>query len=68
MRKLMWRFWKLYNANCMPKYVFVEKYFESWDLKIHGPCNDLYSFHVAALINKFETNKYYPLAMFRSGI
>ena len=31
----------LYDTNCMPKYVFVEKHFESCDPKIHGPCNYL---------------------------
>ena len=34
----------LYNANCTPKYFFVEKDFESWDPKIHGPCNYFQSF------------------------
>ena len=40
----------LYNANCTPKSFFVEKDFESWDPKIHGPRNYLQSFYVAALI------------------
>ena len=39
-----------YNAYCTQKYCFVEKYFESWDPKIHGPRNHLQSFYVAALI------------------
>ena len=39
----------LYNANCTSIF-FVEKYFESWDPKIHGPSNYLHSFYVAALI------------------
>ena len=46
----------------------VEKYFETWDPKIHGPRNYLQSFYVAALIDEFGTNKHYPLAMFRNGI
>ena len=58
----------LYNANCTPKSFFVEKYFESWDPKIHGPRNYLQSFYVAPLIEKYGTNKHYPLAMFRNGI
>ena len=58
----------LYNANCMPKSFFVEKYFESWDPKIHGPRNYLQSFYVVALIDECSTNKHYPLAMFRNGI
>ena len=58
----------LYNANCTPKYFFVEKDFKSWDPKIHGPCNHLQGFYVAALIGKYGTNKYYPLAIFINGI
>ena len=38
------------NAYCMKKSFFVEKYFESWDPKIHGPPNCIYSFYLAALI------------------
>ena len=33
----------LYNAYCKRKYFFVENDFESWDPKIHGPCNYLQS-------------------------
>ena len=58
----------LYNANCTPKYVLVEKDFESWDPKIHGPCNYLQIVYVAALLHKFWTNKNYPHAMFINGI
>ena len=58
----------LYNANCKPKYVFAEKYFERWDPKIHGPCNYLQIFNVTALIDKCGNNNHYPLAMFRNGI
>ena len=58
----------LYNANCTPKYFFVEKDFESWDLKIHGPRNYLHSFYVATLIDECGTNKHYPLAMFINSI
>ena len=42
----------LYNAYCTPKYIFVEKDFESWDPKIHVPRNYLQSFFVAALIEE----------------
>ena len=34
----------LYNANCTPTSFFVEKDFESWDPKIHGPCSYLHIF------------------------
>ena len=57
-----------YNAYRTPKLFFVEKYFDSWDPKIHGPRNYLQIFYVAALIDKFRTTKDYPLAMFRNGI
>ena len=56
------------KAYCSPKYVFVDKYFNSWDPKIHGPRNYLQSFYAAALIDKCVTTKYYPLAMFRYDI
>ena len=58
----------LYNAKCTPKYFFVEKDFESWDPKIHGPCNYLQSFYVAALIDECGTNNHCPLAIFRDCI
>ena len=58
----------LYNANCTPKSFFVDKYFDGWDPKIHGPRNYLQSFYVAALINKYWTKKHYPHAMFLNGI
>ena len=58
----------LYNAYCRQKYVFVEKYFENWDPKIHGPRNYLQSFYVATLIAKWGTEKHDPLAMFRNGV
>ena len=48
------------------QFVF-EKDFESWYSKIHGPRNYLQSFYVASIIDKFRTNKHYPLAMFRNG-
>ena len=51
----------------MPKYWFVKKDFESRDPKIHGPRNYLQSFYLAALIDKFGTNKSYALEMFRNG-
>ena len=57
-----------YNAYCTPKYVFSEEDFDCWDPKIHSPRNYLHSFYVAALIDKYGTTKYYPLAMFRNSI
>ena len=39
----------IYNAYCKHKYLFVDKYFEIWDPKIHCPRNYLQSFYVAAL-------------------
>ena len=58
----------LYNACCTPKYFYVEKDFESWDPKIHGPRNYLQSFYVAALIEECRNKKHYPLEMFRYNI
>ena len=58
----------LYNAYCTPTYIFVKKYFNSWDPKIQGPRNYIQSFYVAALIDKWGTTKHYTLAMFRNGI
>ena len=58
----------LYNPNCTTKTFFVERNFESWYPKIHGPRNYLQSFYVATLIDKCGTNKNYPLSMFRNGI
>ena len=65
----MWRLRKLYiMPTVCQNLFFVEKYFESWDTKIHGPRNDLQSFFVAALIDECRTNKHYPLEFFRNGI
>ena len=58
----------LYDANCTPKQFSVEKYFEIWDPKIHGPRNYLQSFSVVDLIDECGTNNHYPLAMFINGI
>ena len=57
-----------YNAYSTPKSFFVEKDFDSWDPKIHGPCNYLDIFYVAVLIDKCGTIKHYPLAMFLNSI
>ena len=57
-----------YNAYCTPKPFFVEKYFDGWDSIVHGPCNYLQSFYVAAFINKCGTTKHHPLEMFLNGI
>ena len=57
-----------YNAFHTPTSFYIEKYFESWNPKIHGPCNYLQSFYVAALIDKCGTTKHYPLAMYQNGI
>ena len=58
----------LYNTNYAPKSFSVEKYFESWDPKIHGPHIYIQSFNVAILIDECGTNNHYPLAMFKNGI
>ena len=58
----------VYNAYCKQKYLFLEKDFESWDTKIHGPRNYLQGFDVAALIEECGTKKQYLLAKFRNGI
>ena len=58
----------LYNAYCTPKYCFVQKDFNGWDPKIHGPRNYLQSFYVATIIDKYGTTKHYPLAIFLNGI
>ena len=58
----------LYNANCTPTSFFVEKDFESWDPKIHGPRNYLLNIYVAAIIDKHGTNRHYPIAIFRNYI
>ena len=58
----------LYSANCTPKSFFVQKDFESWNLKIHGPRNYIQSFYLASIIDECGTKKYYQLAMFRYGI
>ena len=50
------------------QFFLFEKYFKSWDPKIHGPRNYLQSFYVAALIDKCGTNKHDPLENFRNGI
>ena len=57
-----------YNAYCTQKYFSVEKYFERWDPKIHGPRNYLRSFYVGYLIDECGTKKHYPLEMFRNSI
>ena len=69
MRMLIWILQKkIYNAYCKQTLFFVEKDFEIWDPRIHGPCKYLQSFYFAALIEECCTEKYYPLAMFRNGI
>ena len=57
-----------YNAYRAQKYFFVEKYFKSWDPKIHGPHNYLQGFYVAALIEECGTKKHDPLAMLKKSI
>ena len=52
----------------MPKYFYDEKYFESWDPKIHGPHHYLQSFYVDALVDECRNEKHYPIAIFRNGI
>ena len=53
-----------YNGYYMPKFFFAEKYFESWYLKIHSPCNYLQIFNEAAIIDKCGTTKHYPPTFF----
>ena len=49
------------------RYLF-EEYFESWDTKIHGPCNYFQGFYMDALIEECGTTNHYPLEMFRNCI
>ena len=58
----------LYNTYSTPKSFFVEKDFDSWDLKIHSPRNYLQLFYVTALIEECGTTNNYPLAMFQNVI
>ena len=51
------------NIYIMPtvrKKIYAEKYFESWDSKIHGLCHYLQSFYVAAPIEECGNEKHYP--------
>ena len=57
-----------YNAYCTQKYFFVEKDFESWYPKIHGPRNYLQSFQVASLTEVYGNEKQYPFEMFLNSI
>ena len=57
-----------YNAYSTPKSFFVERDFDGWDPKIHGPHNYLQSFCVADIIDKCGNANNYTLAMFRNGI
>ena len=41
---------KIQNGSCMTIKFFVEENLDSWHPKTHGPCNDLQSFYLAALI------------------
>ena len=41
---------KFFNAYCTETYFFVEKDFDIWDPRIHGPRNYLQSFYVDDLI------------------
>ena len=58
----------IYKSYTIPTYFFVEKYFDSWDPKIHGPRKYLLSFHVDALIEEYGTNKNHQFATFWNGI
>ena len=57
-----------YNTYYIPKSFFVDKDFDIRDPKIHGPCNYLQSFYVAAIIEECRTEKHYPLKNFQNGI
>ena len=45
-------------------FYFVEKDFESWDPKFHGPRNYHQSFYVDDIIEECVTKNHYPFAMF----
>ena len=64
----MWRLCKMSTMPTVHQKQFVEKIFDSWDPKIHVPCNYLQIFYMAALIDECGNTKHYPLAMFWSGI
>ena len=61
----MWRLRKISIRPNVCQICFVEKYFDSLDPKIHGPCNYLQSFYVAALIDEYGITKHYPLESFQ---
>ena len=53
----------LQNSYCTPLEFFVEKNFDIWDPKTHGPRNFLQSFYLASLIKKCREKK--ALSIFR---
>ena len=61
----MWRLRKIPIMPTVRQNIFVvEKYFESWDPKIHSPRNYLQNFYVDAIIDECGNKKHYTLAMF----
>ena len=58
----------LQNDSCTPIKYFVEKFFNSWHPKTHGPRNYLQIFYLAALIQKCGGKKHYPFAEFQNVI
>ena len=64
MRMFMWR---LRKVSIMPtvRKTNSEKYFESWDTKIHVPCNYLQSFYVDALIDECGLRRIIHLQCFK---
>ena len=68
MRMFMWGLRKISIMRTVRLKKIVEKDFDIWDPKIHGPRNYLQSFYVAALIEECGTEKHYPLANFQNGI
>ena len=63
---LMWILCIISITSTVRQNIFVEKYFNSWDPKIHGPCNYLQIFYVSALIDKCGPTNL--LAIFLNGI
>ena len=64
----MWILRKISITPTVCQLFWSEKDLDSWDPKIHGPCNYLRSFYVAALIDECGNTNHYPIIMFQNGI